>query len=120
VIRAIWVFIVGLLASGGFAPIAWWWLFPMALALFILHTINQNLPTRLLNSFAFALGLFAPMLHWSSSFVGSIPWILLTILCALFFLPLALALKSNRYLVIIFPSVWLECRLCQDPVCPPL
>jgi len=117
VIRAIWVFIVGLLASGGFAPIARWWLFPIALALFILHTINQNLPTRLLNSFAFALGLFAPMLHWSSSFVGSLPWILLTILCALFFLPLALALKSNRYLVIIFPSVWLaiECARNRFP-----
>ena len=113
-IRAIWVFFVGLIASGGFAPIARWWLFPLALALFILHTINQRFRTRVMTSFSFAIGLFAPMLHWSSSFVGSIPWILLTILCALFYLPLAIALKSARYLAIVFPAFWVAIEFARN------
>lgn len=58
------------------------------------------------HSLLFALGLFAPMLHWSSSFVGSLPWILLTILCALFYLPLSIALTNSRYLWLVFPSFY--------------
>ena len=103
-IRAAWSFFLGLIASGGFDPIARWWLFPVALAFFILNTINHRIRLRALNSFIFALGLFTPMLHWSSSFVGSIPWVLLTILCALFYIPLSLVLKNSRYLWLTFPA----------------
>lgn len=113
-IRAIWLFLLGLLASAGFAPLSRWWCFPLALAFFVVHTINQRLRTRLSNSFLFALGLFAPMLHWSSSFVGSLPWILLTILCALFYLPLALVLKSNRWLWLTFPAFWVSIEFVRN------
>jgi len=106
VIRAIWVFLLGIFASGGFAPIDRWWLFPLSLSFFIVHTINRSFRSRILHSFLFAFGLFAPMLHWSSSFVGSLPWILLTILCALFYLPLSIALKKSRYLWLVFPSFY--------------
>ncbi len=104
--RAIWVFLLGIFASGGFAPIDRWWLFPLSLALFIACTINRSLRCRMAHSLLFALGLFAPMLHWSSSFVGSLPWILLTILCALFYLPLSIALTNSRYLWLVFPSFY--------------
>ena len=114
--RAIWVFILGLVASGGFAPIARWWLFPVGLAFFILHTINRQLRVRLTHSFLFALGLFAPMLHWSSSFVGALPWILLTILSALFFVPLGISLKSSRYLALAFPSMWVAIECARNRV----
>lgn len=113
-IRAIWVFALGALASGGFAPIAKWWLFPIALSLFILHTINQRFRQRLLLSFLFALGFFGPMLHWSSSFVGSFPWILLTVMSSLFYLPLAIALKGKKYLWIVFPAVWVTIELFRS------
>lgn len=113
-IRAIWVFLLGLLASAGFAPIGLWWCLPLALAFFLMHTINQRLRTRLTNSFLFALGLFAPMLHWSSSFVGALPWILLTILCALFYLPLALVLTSNRWLWLNFPAAWVAIEFFRN------
>ena len=105
-IRALWVFVLGAIASGGFAPVAQWWLFPLALAFFIVHTINQRAGRRALLSFMFALGFFAPMLHWSSSFVGSLPWLLLTIMSALFYIPLAIAVRSKRFLWIIFPALW--------------
>lgn len=113
-IRAIWVFALGAVASGGYAPIAKWWLFPIALSLFIVHTINQRFRKRALLSFLFALGFFAPMLHWSSSFVGSFPWILLTIMSSLFYFPLALALKGKKYLWITFPAVWVTIELFRS------
>lgn len=115
-LRAGWVFILGLIASGGFPGIAKWWLFPSALAFFILHTINQAFRKRVINSFLFALGLFAPMLHWSSSFVGSLPWILLTIMCALFYLPLSIALKNGRFLAFIFPAFWVAIEYARNRV----
>ena len=115
-IRAIWCLLLGLLASGGFAPIAKWWLFPTGLAFFMMSTINQRLRVRMTNSLLFALGLFAPMLHWSSSFVGSIPWILLTILCAIFYLPLALALKNSRYLWIVFPAFFVAIEFLRNRI----
>lgn len=115
-LRAGWVFILGLIASGGFPGIAKWWLFPAALAFFILHTINQPLRTRIINSFLFALGLFAPMLHWSSSFVGSLPWVLLTIMCALFYLPLSIALKNGRFLAVIFPAFWVAIEYARNRI----
>jgi apolipoprotein N-acyltransferase len=114
VFRSGWVFILGLIASGGFPDIGQWWLFPVALAFFILHTINQRLRTQVINSFLFASGLFAPMLHWSSSFVGSLPWILLTIMCALFYLPLAIALQSGRFLALIFPAFWVAIEFARN------
>jgi apolipoprotein N-acyltransferase len=113
-IRAIWVFVLGAVASGGFAPIAKWWLFPIALALFIFHTINQRARTRALLAFLFGLGLFAPMLHWSSSFVGSFPWLLLTVMSALFYIPLAVVLKEKRYLWIFFPAFWVTIELFRS------
>lgn len=115
-IRALWAFVLGLIASGGFAPIDRWWMLPLGLALFILHTINQRFQVRVINTFLFALGLFAPMLHWSSSFVGSVPWILLTILCALFYLPLAIVLQSSRWLWLIFPSLLVTIEFARNRI----
>ena len=115
-LRTIWVFLVGFIASGGFPHLAKWWLFPAALAFFIAHTLNQSLRTRLINSFFFATGLFAPMLHWSSSFVGVIPWLLLTLLCATFYLPLSIALKNSRYLILSFPLVWVAIEALRNRI----
>ena len=113
-IRALWVFVLGAIASGGFDPVAQWWLFPLALAFFIVHTINQRAGRRALLSFMFALGFFAPMLHWSSSFVGSLPWLLLTIMSALFYIPLAIAVRSKRFLWIIFPALWVAIEFVRN------
>lgn len=113
-IRALWVLVLGIIASGAFAPIAQWWLFPVALAFFMVHTINQRAGRRALLSFMFALGLFAPMLHWSSSFVGALPWLLLTIMSALFHIPLAIAARNTKYLWIIFPAFWVAIEFFRN------
>ena len=45
------------------------------------------------SSFVFALTLNLIVLHWSSTFVGSVPWVVLAIGLSLFYLPLALVSK---------------------------
>lgn len=113
-LRALWLFFIGVLASGSFAPIAQWWLFPVAVAFFILHTINQRLRNRALLSFLFAFGFFAPMLHWSSSFVGALPWLLLTLMSALFYIPLAFAVRESKFFPLIFPAFWVAIEFFRN------
>ena len=112
--RAIWVFLLGVISSAGFAPIAIWWFFPLGIAFFIIGVRNQSLGARIANSFLFGLGLFAPMLHWSSSFVGALPWILLSLMCALFYIPLAFAVQAQRFLWLILPSFWVAIELVRN------
>jgi apolipoprotein N-acyltransferase len=76
------------LLSGAFEPVAKWWLAPIAIALHmyaISTTKRKNLSAFL---FAFTFNLLS--LHWTSTFVGSTPWIILAIGLSLFYLPLAL------------------------------
>ena len=77
-----------MLLSGAFEPVAKWWLAPIAIALHmyaISTTKRKNLSAFL---FAFTFNLLS--LHWTSTFVGSTPWIILAIGLSLFYLPLAL------------------------------
>jgi len=48
---------------------------------------------KVLSSFIFGLTLNLIVLHWSSTFVGSIPWVILAIGLSLLYLPLALVSK---------------------------
>jgi len=78
----------GVLLSCAFEPVAKWWLAPIAIALHmyaISTTKRKNLSAFL---FAFTFNLLS--LHWTSTFVGSAPWIILAIGLSLFYLPLAL------------------------------
>ena len=47
----------------------------------------------MLSSFIFALSLNLIVLHWSSTFVGSIPWVILALGLSILYLPLALVSK---------------------------
>lgn len=48
---------------------------------------------KVLSSFLFAVTLNLIVLHWSSTFVGSLPWIILAVGMSIFYLPLALVCK---------------------------
>ena len=48
---------------------------------------------KVISSFVFALALNLIVLHWSSTFVGSIPWVILALGLSIFYLPLALVSK---------------------------
>ena len=92
----------GILLSGAFEPIGKWWLAPIAIAA---HMYALTLSKRkILSSFIFALALNTIVLHWSSTFVGSIPWLILAIGMSLFYLPLALV---SRWGIAAYPLIYI-------------
>ena len=92
----------GILLSGAFEPIGKWWLAPLAVAL---HMYAMTLTERkIFSTFVFALSINAVVLHWSSTFVGSIPWLILALGMTLFYLPLALV---SRWGIASYPLVFI-------------
>lgn len=92
-----------------FAPIALWWCAPIALALLI-HLLHQPiLSRRLIIVLVFATAFFAPLLSWTNTYVGNVPWIILTLLQIVLMTPLALLhlQKSKPWLLLLFPSFWI-------------
>ena len=81
----------GILLSAAYEPVGKWWVAPIALAvhMYALSTSSK----KFASSFVFALTLNLIVLHWSSTFVGSVPWVVLAIGLSLFYLPLALVSK---------------------------
>ncbi len=81
----------GVLLSAAFEPVGKWWVAPIAIAAHMYAlSISQR---KALSSFVFALSLNLIVLHWSSTFVGSIPWIILALGMSIFYVPLALVSK---------------------------
>ena len=78
----------GGLLSAAFEPVGKWWVAPIALAA---HMYALTLtPKKVLSVFIFAATLNLIVLHWSSTFVGSVPWLILALGLSLFYLPLSL------------------------------
>ena len=81
----------GVLLSAAFEPVGKWWVAPIA---FAAHMYALSISQRkVISSFVFALSLNLIVLHWSSTFVGSIPWVILALGLSIFYLPLALVSK---------------------------
>jgi apolipoprotein N-acyltransferase len=79
-----------------------WWVAPIALAV---HMYALSISSRkILSSFLFALTLNLIVLHWSSTFVGSLPWIILALGMSIFYLPLALV---SRWGITAYPFLFI-------------
>jgi apolipoprotein N-acyltransferase len=102
--------LVGILLSGfsgfilslAYEPVGKWWLAPLAIAIHIyaMHQTRQ----KLLSAFVFGLVLNLIVLHWSSTFVGSIPWLILSFGLSFFYLPLALV---HRWGIATYPLIYI-------------
>ena len=78
----------GGLLSAAYEPVGKWWVAPIALAVHMYAlTLTQR---KVLSVFIFAATLNLIVLHWSSTFVGSVPWLILALGLAVFYLPLSL------------------------------
>ena len=93
--------LAGLLLSGAFEPIAKWWLAPIAL-LVHMYAIERT-DRRVLSAFVFAFTFNAFLLHWTSTYVGSTPWIILSIGLSLLYMPLALV---GRWGIAAYPLIF--------------
>jgi apolipoprotein N-acyltransferase len=92
----------GLLLSAAFEPIALWWLAPIAIAL-EMYALSRS-ERRFLSVLAFALTFNLVLLHWTSIYVGSLPWIILATGLTLFYLPL---IAVKRLGISCFPLIFI-------------
>lgn len=83
--------VAGFLLSAAFEPVALWWLAPIAITFHIF--ILSRTKNALASTFVFAFTFNAFLLHWTSTYVGSMPWVVLSLGLTLLYLPLALVKK---------------------------
>ena len=86
------------LASAAFAPIAIWYLGVFGYSLFLRKISKSH--RHLWHAFAFGFIYNAIVLYWSGKFVGAVPWLLLSFLQALFYLPVGAIAKR-------WGSIWI-------------
>jgi apolipoprotein N-acyltransferase len=91
----------GILLSAAFEPIALWWLAPIAIAL-AMYALEAS-ERKYFSVIAFALTFNLVLLHWTSIYVGSLPWIILATGLTLFYLPLVAVKRLGiSYFPVIF------------------
>jgi apolipoprotein N-acyltransferase len=86
------------LASAAFAPIGIWYLGVVGYSLFLRKVSSSN--RQIWHAFAFGFIYNAIVLYWSGKFVGALPWLLLSLLQALFYIPVGAVAKR-------WGSLWL-------------
>lgn len=79
-----------------------WWLAPIAIAL-EMYALSRS-EGKFLNVLAFALTFNLVLLHWTSIYVGSLPWIILATGLTLFYLPLV---AVKRLGISFFPLIFI-------------
>jgi apolipoprotein N-acyltransferase len=84
------------LVSAAFEPIGAWYLAIFGYALFLRKLSKSNQP--IISSFLFGALVNGIVLHWSSKYVGALPWLLLTLLQATFYIPVGLIYKKTQSL----------------------
>ena len=88
--------IAAFLASAAFEPIGLWFLAIFGFTFFFFKLKNSERPV--LHCFIFGFTLNAIVLHWSGKYVGMLPWLLLALLQALFYLPIGLIFRRTSNL----------------------
>ena len=105
-----------------FAPLAWWWSAMLSFA--VLAAVLTRPSTTYWGGFGygfvFGLAFYVPLLPWISGFVGLVPWLALSVMCALFpalFGLLAVAVRSLPGWPLWFAFVWVaqEWLKCSVP-----
>ncbi|WP_036559599.1 apolipoprotein N-acyltransferase [Nocardia brasiliensis] len=83
--RAVASICAGLLIFGSFPPRPWWFLAPLGLALLTLVVRGSG---RLRAGFGYGflagLAFFVPLLPWTGIYVGPVPWLALSTVCAVY------------------------------------
>ncbi len=62
-----------------FPPFGVWVLAPLAMGVLVLLLLEAGPAQGALIGGAFGLGFFLPLLHWSGTYVGALPWVLLAV-----------------------------------------
>lgn len=74
----------GALALLAFPPYDLWMLLPVALALLSIGLLTRTVLPALLSSMAWGLAFFVPLTEWANTYAGTMPWVALGIVQALY------------------------------------
>ena len=97
--------ISGLLLFAAFPPIEFWPAAFLGAGLLFLLLAEERLGARFRIALLAGGASFAPLLHWSSIYVGALPWLILALGESLIFALIALApIRKNAYGAIAFAS----------------
>jgi len=95
--------VAGLVASLSFEPIAIWPFAIIGLGLWYQLISKQHLKQRLQTSYLFGLGVLLPTQMWTGIYVGNLPWLILCIAQACFFMiPAFFVGKAKKFNRIAF------------------
>ncbi len=83
-----------LLVSAAFEPVGLWFLAVIGYALFF-HSLRKS-RSPIFNAALFGFIANAIVLHWSSKYVGSLPWLLLSLLQSIFYIPVGWVFKVTK------------------------
>ena len=113
-IRTLKAALVGVLIWSGFAPLEFWPGPILGLSILFSSLIDRKLTDRLIISLIAGLSSFLPMLHWSSTYVGALPWLILAIGQSIFFMLIGLLpMKKNLAGVFSFAGAFVLIELLR-------
>ena len=92
-----------MILSGAFEPLGLWFLAPIAYLLFFALIKRSKRP--IIDSFLFGVMSNLVVLQWSGKYVGLTPWILLSILQGLFYLPVGAIYRRYRSIALLVPAI---------------
>lgn len=82
--------LAGLFLAASFPPVGLWICSFIGLALLFRSIVDLTLQTRLYRAFIAGSAFFLPLLHWSGTYVGAIPWLILALGESVLFATIAL------------------------------
>lgn len=99
----------GLIGTLAFPPFGYWSLAIVSVAGFSLAISGQRARRGAVLGAIFGAGLFLPMLHWSATYVGAVPWLILVMSQAAYLSLLAAVLatvQSRRFGSVVVAACW--------------
>lgn len=100
VLRPVFAVAAGLLVCASFPPIGLWPAAIVGLAVFgwIIAADETSWRSGAFHGLLFGLAFYLPLLPWTGAFVGTLPWLTLSFLCALFPMMFGAAAALTRHL----------------------
>jgi len=102
-VRTILQVIAPLLLACAFEPLGIWFAAPVAFAIYLYHLSRQERPITY--SIYFGLTANLIILYWSGAYVGVLPWVSLSFLQAMYFIPVGIAARYTTNLPFLIVAI---------------
>ncbi|MGA1737670.1 MAG: apolipoprotein N-acyltransferase [Candidatus Nanopelagicaceae bacterium] len=98
--------LLGAIAVGGFHPFEYWFFPLISISAVLFMAQKRVFRDRVIIFYLYGIGFLGPLLHWSSTYVGAVPWIILTLGFSVFFILLAFGYSEGHLLPVAAASAF--------------